>query len=74
MGRVAEEFEEMTARISLARRSFSAGGCSMMITEDVRNSHNKRFLKNKRFKLAWNKKQKNSPSMAPNSTSTRLSG
>ena len=26
----------MTARISLARRSFSAGGCSIKITEDMR--------------------------------------
>ena len=26
----------MTARISLARRSFSVGGCSMKITEDER--------------------------------------
>ena len=26
----------MTARISLSRRNFSEGGCSMRITEDVR--------------------------------------
>jgi phosphomethylpyrimidine synthase len=26
----------MSGRISLARRSFSVGGCSMKITEDVR--------------------------------------
>ncbi len=32
----AEEFKEVTARIFLARRSFSVSGCSMRITEDVR--------------------------------------
>jgi hypothetical protein len=33
---MGEESKKMTARISLARRSFSIGGCSMKITEDVR--------------------------------------
>jgi hypothetical protein len=33
---VGEESKEMTARISLARRSLGEGGCSMRITEDVR--------------------------------------
>jgi uncharacterized OsmC-like protein len=32
----SEKFKEMTARISLARRSISVGGCSMKITEGVR--------------------------------------
>jgi hypothetical protein len=36
MGDIAEESKEMTARIFLARRSFSVGSCSMKITEDVR--------------------------------------
>ena len=36
MGDIAEEIEEMTARIFLSRRSLGEGGCSMKITEDVR--------------------------------------
>jgi hypothetical protein len=38
LGDIAEESKEMTARIFLASRSFSVGGCSMRITEDVRKS------------------------------------